>query len=40
VVPLVIMTHRTTEGATRRAIETIDRLQFMRGGSVRMRVDE
>ncbi len=40
VVPLVIMTHRTTEGATRRAIETIDRLQFLRGGSVRMRVDE
>ncbi len=40
VVPLVIMTHRTTEGATQRAIDTIDRLQFMRGGSVRMRVDE
>jgi homoserine dehydrogenase len=40
VVPLVIMTHKTTEGATRRATDTIDRLQFMRGGSVRMRVDD
>ena len=40
VVPLVIMTHKTTEGATNRAIKTIDRLPFMRAGSVRMRVHE
>ena len=40
VVPLVIMTHKTTEGATNRAIEKIDRLAFMRAGSVRMRVHE
>ncbi len=38
VVPLVIMTHNTTEGAMCRAIEAIDRLSFMRGRSVRMRV--
>jgi homoserine dehydrogenase len=40
VVPLVIMTHNTTEGAMCRAIEAIDRLPFMRGPSVRMRVRE
>ncbi len=36
VVPLVIMTHRTTEGATQSATDTIDRLAFMRqdAGSV------
>jgi homoserine dehydrogenase len=38
VVPLMIMTHNTTEGAMGRAIEAIDRLSFMRGRSVRMRV--
>ncbi len=38
VVPLVIMTHNTTEGAMCRAIDAIDRLKFMRGRSVRMRV--
>jgi homoserine dehydrogenase len=38
VVPLVIMTHNTTEGAVCRAVEAIDRLQFMRGPSARMRV--
>jgi homoserine dehydrogenase len=38
VVPLVIMSHNTTEGALRRAVETIDKLPFMRGRSVRMRV--
>lgn len=38
VVPLVIMTHNTTEGAMRRALEAIDRLPFMRGDSMRMRV--
>jgi homoserine dehydrogenase len=37
-VPLVIMTHRTTEGATSRAVEEIDRLDCVRGASVRMRV--
>jgi homoserine dehydrogenase len=40
VVPLVIMTHKTTEGATQQAADTIDSLPFMRGGSVRMRVHE
>ncbi len=39
-VPLVIMTHRTTEGATARAVEEIDRLDCVRGSSVRMRVHE
>src|SRR5207248_5419449 len=34
VVPLVIMTHNTTEGAMCRAIESIDRLSFMRGRGV------
>ena len=38
VVPLVIMTHNTTEGAMRRALEAIDKLSFVRGRSVRMRV--
>ncbi|HEV3137370.1 MAG TPA: homoserine dehydrogenase, partial [Pirellulales bacterium] len=38
VVPLVIMTHNTTEGALGRAIDAIDQLAFMRGRSVRMRV--
>jgi homoserine dehydrogenase len=38
VVPLVIMTHSTTEGALSRALAAIDRLAFMRGPSVRMRV--
>jgi len=40
VVPLVIMTHHTTEGATRRAKEEIDRLNVVRPGSVRMKVRE
>ncbi len=40
VVPLVIMTHNTTEGAICRAIEAIDRLSFLRGRSVRMRVQD
>ncbi|HWC88152.1 MAG TPA: homoserine dehydrogenase, partial [Pirellulales bacterium] len=40
VVPLVIMTHKTTEGATQQAIATIDSLRFLRGGSMRMRVHE
>jgi homoserine dehydrogenase len=38
VVPLVIMTHNTTEGAVSRALAAIDRLPFLRGRSVRMRV--
>ncbi len=38
VVPLVIMTHNTTEGAVGRAIETIEKLSFLRGPSVRMRM--
>ncbi len=38
VVPLVIMTHNTTEGAVSRALTAIDRLSFNRGPSVRMRV--
>jgi homoserine dehydrogenase len=37
-VPLVIMTHIATEGASRAAIEEIDRLSCVRPGSVRMRV--
>jgi homoserine dehydrogenase len=40
VVPLVIMTHQATEGDMRRAIAAIDRLSFLRGRSVRMRVRE
>jgi homoserine dehydrogenase len=38
VVPLVIMTHHASEGATRVAKEEIDRLPAVRPGSVRMRV--
>jgi homoserine dehydrogenase len=38
VVPLVIMTHNTTEGAVCRASQAIDQLPFMRSRSVRMRV--
>jgi homoserine dehydrogenase len=38
VVPLVIMTHQSTEGASRKAIAEIDRLQCVRSGCVRMRV--
>ena len=40
VVPLVIMTHQTTEGATRRAKDEIDRLRVVRPGSIRMKVRE
>jgi homoserine dehydrogenase len=39
-VPLVIMTHSAPEGATRRAVEEIDRLDCVRQGSVKMRVLE
>jgi homoserine dehydrogenase len=38
VVPLVIMTHMSTEGATAMAVEEIDRLPCVLLGSVRMRV--
>jgi homoserine dehydrogenase len=38
VVPLVFMTHTTTEGAMRRAMETIGVLSSVHPGSVRMRV--
>ena len=38
VVPMVIMTHMTTEGATRTAVEEIDRLPCVLRHSVRMRV--
>jgi homoserine dehydrogenase len=38
VVPLVIMTHLTTEGATASAVAEIDRLPCVLRGSVRMRV--
>jgi homoserine dehydrogenase len=40
VVPLVIMTHRTTEGAAQAAVDEINRLACTRPGSVRMRVRE
>jgi homoserine dehydrogenase len=40
IVPLVIMTHKTTEGATQRAVEEIDRLRCVRPGSERIRVSE
>lgn len=40
VVPLVIMTHTTTEGATRRALAEIEKSKVVRGPSVRMRVHE
>ncbi len=38
VVPMVIMTHMTTEGATRTAVEKIDQLPCVQRESVRMRV--
>ncbi len=38
VVPLVIMTHETTEGAVRRAVDAISRLDFVQAGIVRLRV--
>ena len=38
IVPLVIMTHQTTEGASLQAVDEIDKLQCVRPGSVRMRV--
>jgi homoserine dehydrogenase len=37
-VPLVMMTHQTTEGATEAAVQEIDRLACVRADSVRMRV--
>lgn len=37
-VPLVIVTHQTTEGASQRAFEQIQRLSCVRPGSVRMRI--
>ena len=36
IVPLVIMTHKTTEGATRKACAEIDKLACVRGKTVRM----
>lgn len=39
VVPLVIMTHATSDGATRGAVAEIDRLSCVRCESVRMRVE-
>ncbi|MCE9606768.1 MAG: homoserine dehydrogenase [Planctomycetia bacterium] len=36
VVPLVIITHETTEGATQKAMAEMDRLKCIRPGSVRM----
>ena len=38
IVPLVIVTHSSTEGITRRAVEEIDKLPSVRPGSVRMRI--
>ncbi len=38
VVPLIIMTHQTTEGAVSQAMKKIDQLEFLRGPSVQMRV--
>ncbi len=40
IVPLVIMTHQTTEGASRDASAEIDRLPCVRPGSVRLRVKD
>ncbi len=40
IVPLVIMTHETTEGATRKAIEEINRLECVRSEAVRLRVGD
>jgi homoserine dehydrogenase len=40
IVPLVIMTHQTTEGASREASAEIDRLSCVRPGSVRLRVKD
>jgi hypothetical protein len=37
-VPLVIITHRTTEGAAEAAIAEIEQLGCVRGGAVRMRI--
>ncbi len=37
-VPLVIMTHVTTEGQTRAALDAIEKLSCQRGVGVRMRV--
>jgi homoserine dehydrogenase len=40
IVPLVIMTHQTTEGASRDATAEIDQLACVRPGSVRLRVKD
>jgi homoserine dehydrogenase len=40
VVPLVIITHTTTEGATQQALAEIDQLKCARAGSVRMGIRE
>jgi homoserine dehydrogenase len=37
-VPLIIMTHLSTEGATRRAVQAIDRLESIKPPRVRLRV--
>jgi hypothetical protein len=39
-VPLVIMTHTTSEGAIREALQAITGLPSVREGSVRLRVRE
>jgi homoserine dehydrogenase len=38
IVPLVIITHGTTEGATRKAMDEMERLRCVRPGSVRMSI--
>jgi len=40
IVPMVIMTHSAPEGAIAKAVETIDKLSFVRPKSVRLRVQE
>lgn len=40
VVPLVIITHSTSEGAAQQAMDAMDRLDCVRPGSVRMRIRE
>jgi homoserine dehydrogenase len=37
-VPLVIMTHQTTEGASQKAVEEISSLNMVQGPAIRIRV--
>ncbi|HOT42478.1 MAG TPA: hypothetical protein PLA00_07320, partial [Syntrophorhabdaceae bacterium] len=39
-VPIVMLTHEAVEGDIKKAMEEIDRLPFIRGESIQIRIEE